>query len=331
MLVILLEEKTLIAAVRIITLMINRSQRPMKINDPIFQDAVAAIDAGDVAQLALLIRNNPRILTRRLDEPTEGYFKNPYLLWFVAENPTRNETLPKNIIEVTQFIINVLKDIKDVSYTQQVDYTLGLVCSGSVARRCGVQEGLIDLLVRSGADPNHAVTAAVTHGEVAAVERLIHHGATITLIMAISTERKNEIISILPNCSQKELQEGLAVAALYGQADTIALLIQRGVDVKAFNPEGFHSHSTALHQAAWSGSLQAVKLLAEAGGDLRVRDKTYFSHPLGWAIHSGHLEVARYIRETLAARAAQELVRQGCVTSDRFSKAAEILARELDF
>ena len=50
--------------------------------------------------------------------------------------------------------------------------------------------------------------------------------------------------------------------------------------------EGFHSHATALHQAVWSSSLEAVKVLVEAGGRQDLKDKIYEGTPLEWAMYS---------------------------------------------
>jgi hypothetical protein len=74
--------------------------------------AVAAIDAGDVQRLQGLIAAHPRLITDRLDGSPEwlrrqagdaagDFFRHPYLLWFVAEDPVRNGRLPSNIAEIT--------------------------------------------------------------------------------------------------------------------------------------------------------------------------------------------------------------------------------------
>ena len=65
------------------------------ITDSLFREAVDAIDSGNISVLQQLLETNPQLVTKRLDTPTEnGYFKNPYLLWFVADNPIRHEKLP---------------------------------------------------------------------------------------------------------------------------------------------------------------------------------------------------------------------------------------------
>lgn len=72
------------------------------INNPSFREAVEAIDNGNMTALQQLLETNPELVTRPLSTPSEdGYFKNPYLLWFVADNPIRHERLPSNIVEVT--------------------------------------------------------------------------------------------------------------------------------------------------------------------------------------------------------------------------------------
>lgn len=71
-----------------------------EILDPLFREAVSAIDAGDVSALEHLLATHPKLVRDRLDYG-EGYFRQPYLLWFVAENPIRNDKLPRNIYQGT--------------------------------------------------------------------------------------------------------------------------------------------------------------------------------------------------------------------------------------
>ena len=43
-------------------------------------------------------------LRDKLGGALNGFFKKPYLLWFVAEDPVRNGKLPGNIAQVTRAI-----------------------------------------------------------------------------------------------------------------------------------------------------------------------------------------------------------------------------------
>jgi peptide-methionine (S)-S-oxide reductase len=58
-----------------------------------------------------------------------------------------------------------------------------------------------------------------------------------------------------------------------------------------------YSHATALHHAVSSGSLDAVKVLVEAGAALDATDTVYAGTPLGWAEFGNHPEIAAYLRK----------------------------------
>lgn len=270
----------------------NESEIP----DPLFGEAVSAIDTGDVGALERLLAAHPDLVRNRLDYG-EGYFRQPYLLWFVAENPIRKGTLPRNIAEVTRAILAAAERQRVDSLREQLDYALGLVCSGRVTRECGVQPELIDVLSDAGADPDGALVPALAHRELAAAERLLERGARLTLLAAVCTGRTDDVTRLLREASADDRQAALAGAALYGQADILALLIDLGVDLQAYSPPGFHPHGTALHHAVDSGSLGAVRVLVEAGTDLRTKDRLYQGTPLDWADHLGRAEIADYLRQ----------------------------------
>ncbi len=85
--------------------------------DPIFLQAVEAIDSGEIALLEDLLTQNKYLVRRRLDYPEPGYFQNPYLLWFVADNPIRVEKLATNIVDITQLLNLLMKH--EASHTAQ--------------------------------------------------------------------------------------------------------------------------------------------------------------------------------------------------------------------
>ena len=130
--------------------------------DELFRLAVSALDAGDVSALERLITEHPGLVSGRLDAPgawlrdkignaLDDFFQRPYLLWFVAEDPVRNGALPANIADVTRTIIRAAQRAGATNLQEQLDYTLRLVSWSWIARQCGVQISLIDVLIDAGA------------------------------------------------------------------------------------------------------------------------------------------------------------------------------------
>ena len=254
------------------------------ITDPIFREAVEAIDAGNLTSLQQLLDKHPRLVSKRLDHPVEGYFKDPYLLWFVADNPIRHEKLPANIINVTQMLIEAARNKAKDSFQEQLDYTLGLIATGRIPRESGVQNEWIDVLIDAGAKPGNGI-GAIAHGNIDAAKHLIKRGGKLTLATAICFNWPDDIKRLSGKATKTDKQIALMAAAFYGKADMIKFLLDVGVDVNAYldRSSGFHSHATALHQAVFSTSLDSVKLLIDAGARLDSIDTIYEGTPLDWA------------------------------------------------
>ncbi|MFT3882789.1 MAG: ankyrin repeat domain-containing protein [Gemmatales bacterium] len=73
-------------------------------------------------------------------------------------------------------------------------------------------------------------------------------------------------------------------------------MLDAGEDPNRFNPEGFHSHSTPLHQAVWADHLETVKYLVQHGARLDMRDTLYDATPPDWANHGNRTAIAEYLR-----------------------------------
>ncbi|HEY0141784.1 MAG TPA: ankyrin repeat domain-containing protein [Thermoanaerobaculia bacterium] len=264
-----------------------------EIRDPLFREAVAAIDAGNVPSLERLLRDYPDLVRARVTFGDDAYFSDPYLLWFVAENPVRNGRLPENIAEVTRVLLR--------AGAEQAGYTLMLVASGRVPRESGVQRELMEVLLDAGADPNDALLPALAHRERDAVELLLERGARMTVVAAACTGRGEELARLIGDATPVERQMALSGAALYGDAEMLARIIAfrdaqpEAIDLDAYSPEGFHAAATALHHAVDSGSLDAVKTLVEAGVRRDLLDRIYQGTPLDWAEYLERAEIAAYL------------------------------------
>src|SRR4030095_6926148 len=254
------------------------------IEDPVFREAVEAIDAGNLSSLQHLLNTNPQLASKRLDSPNEGYFKHPYLIWFVADNPIRHEKLPSNIVDITRILTDAVRSNAADSIQQQIDYTLGLIATGRIPRESGVQNKWIDLLIDNGATPGNGI-GALAHGNIDAAKHLIERGGTLTLATAIGLDMEVDVNTLAKDATKTDLEIALMMAAFYGKPKWISYLISLGVNVNAYldRSSGFHSHATALHQAVFSSSLESIKLLVDSGADLNAIDLIYEGTPLGWA------------------------------------------------
>ena len=263
--------------------------------DESFRAAVAAIDAGDLAALEQLVTANPALVRERLKSPgpwlrnavgraIDGFFKRPYLLWFVAEDPVRNGKLPQNIAVIARSIIDAARREGARNLQEQLDYALTLVCWSWIARECGVQIALIDVLVDAGAATNGNPDNALVNGNFAAAEHLVDRGASLTLSTALCIGRWDDVDRLMATASKDQKQFAFVLSALNGKADALRRMLGAGVDVNRPS-RGLYSHGTPLHHAVCSGSLEAVQVLVEAGANMNAKDSLWGGWPLGWAEH----------------------------------------------
>jgi Ankyrin repeats (3 copies) len=272
-----------------------------RIQDLIFRRAVDLLDAGDEKGLRAHLQAHPEVVHQRLEFDGGNYFRSPALLEFAAENPVRHGRLPSNIVEVARVIL----DLGGRTDRKAINSTLGLVCSGRVARECDVQVPLIDLLCDYGSDLDAAMLPALAHGEFSAVEALLRRGASLCLPVAAATGKLDDARRLLTAASSEERHIALALACQHGQLDVVRLLLDAGEDPDRYNPVGCHSHSTPLHQAALAGHLEVVRLLVERGSRLDTRDILFDGTPAGWAEHGGKTEIAAYLRSREAGTSSK--------------------------
>ena len=285
--------------------------------DVYFREAVSAIDAGDLGLLQRLVTATPALVRERLAAPgawlrdtvgaaLDGFFRQPYLLWFVAEDPVRTGRLPANIGAVARAIIDAARREAASNLQEQLDYALTLVSWSWIARQNGVQIDLIDVLVDAGAvtdgNPNHALV----NGNFAAAEHLIRRGAKLTLAAALCLARWDDSDRLVTTASAQQKQFAFILAALHGKADALRRLLRAGVALNASSAD-LYPHGTPLHHAVSSGALDAVEVLVEAGAELAAKDSAWGGTPLGWAEYylsegrgerrgNQYAEIAAYLR-----------------------------------
>ena len=267
-----------------------------------FEAAVEAVVSGDVATLRSLLREHPELIravsTRR---------HRATLLHYVAANGVEDgrQKTPQNAVDVAKLLldagaeVDALGDMYGAKCT-----TLSMLVSSCHPAEAGVQGALAETLLDYGAafegagsNGQSALLTALAFGYLDTAETLARRGAPVENLAAVAgLGRLDDVARLLPESDLQSRHIALALAAQHGHTEVVRLLLDSGEDPSRYNPEGFHSHSTPLHQAVWSSHLDVVKLLVERGARVDVRDTVHQGTPLDWANYLERTAAADYLR-----------------------------------
>jgi len=222
-----------------------------------------------------------------------GYFTDPKLFWYVANNPNLIERMPANITDIASAMIARGVDRADL------DYTLGLVMSSGPALEEGHQVPLARLILAAGARlTSDAINVAAGHGMLDVLRALLADGHPITAPIAAAIGDEDALRGCIATAAPEEIQTAFGLAAINKQHQSVRIALDAGADINAFLP--VHSHSTALHTAAVNDDVALIELLLERGARTDIRDTLWDSTPLDWAVHE-HRAAAQAALERLSA------------------------------
>jgi len=148
-------------------------------------------------------------------------------------------------------------------------------------------------------DRGHSpVLIAQYHRRPEAVAALLAAGPDLDIFDAASvgrTERVAELLDRDPSLLNAYSSDGfypLGLAAFFAHPETVRLLVSRGADVAqvARNPMKVQP----LHAAAAGRSIEAVKLLVDAGAPVNGKQEKGWA-PLHEAVRQGNVELVRYL------------------------------------
>jgi ankyrin repeat protein len=267
-----------------------------------FEAAVEAVVSGDLDSLRALLREDPGLARER---STRSHHAT--LLHYVAANGVEGERqrTPPNAVEVARTLLDAgaeadaLADMYEHKCT-----TMSMLVSSSHPAGAGLQAPLAETLLDHGAafegpgtEWRSALMTALTFGFLETAKALTRRGAPVrNLAAAAGLGRLDEAARLLPAADAPERHRALALAAQLGHVDVVQMLLDSGEDPSRYNPEGCHSHATPLHQAVASDHADVVRLLAERGTRLDLRDHIYDGTPLGWALYLDRPSIAAYLR-----------------------------------
>lgn len=297
-----------------------------------FAEAVAAIDQGNLERLKELIEATPELVSMANDsteEPYAGYFHKATLLHHVAFNPHREQEMPANIVDITEFLLQSGADPNAIcggGPTQPGTghgTVIGLIVSGSQSINKGLALPMVQTLVKHGAELEYgeaginlfgAIYHTVENKRQKEAARILYDlGHDIDMVFAAGLGLLHSVKGYIhPDGYLKEdadrlfshhrrdnhkpatdleiLQDCLLAASINNELEVMKFLLSLELDVNAYRKWGPWS-VTPLHGAAWAGWQKASQLLIEQGASTMLHDPEHNSTPIGWAHHCGRTEL----------------------------------------
>ncbi len=265
-----------------------------------------AVISGDVTTLRSMLRENPELVRARSMRR-----HNATLLHYVGANGVEGgrQKTPENALEVAKMLLDAGAEVDALADMYEAKCTtMSMLVSSSHPAEAGLQTALAETLLDYGAALDgpgskwqSALMTALAFGYLGTAEMLARRGAPVDNIAAVAgLGRLEDTARLLPLADSQSKHIALALAAQHGHADIVRLLLDAGEDPSRYNPDGYHSHSTPLHQAVWSNHADVVRLLVERGARLDIQDTVYQGTPLDWAIYGGRTAIAEYLRDRAA-------------------------------
>jgi ankyrin repeat protein len=267
-----------------------------------FERAVEAVIAGDIETLKAMLRDDPKLVharSMRMHRAT--------LLHYIGANGVEGvrQKTPPNAVDVARLLLDAGADPNALAIMyDHLCTTMSMLVSSVHPANAGIQADLAELLVDHGAkhkgdgsEWQSDLMTALAFGYTKTAQRLANHGAPAdSLPTAAGLGRVEEVVRLLPTADDRGRHVALALAAQHGHADVVKVLLDAGEDPNRLNPDGFHAHSTPLHQAIAAGRENVVRLLLDRGARTDIKDTVYGGTALGWAVYCEQPTIADELR-----------------------------------
>jgi hypothetical protein len=291
-----------------------------------FETAADAIVSGDLGILERLLREQPDLIRARSTREHRAT-----LLHYVSANGVEGyrQKTPKNAVAVARLLLRAGAEVDaEAEVYGGGCTTLGLVATSQHPLRAGVQNDLIDVLLEHGArldlpggGHNHSlVNACLRNGCPGAADYLARRGAPLDLEAAAGVGRLDVVQRLVDEAAETEQRDGFSQACGYGHADVVEFLLGKGMKVDARLSVVGAGH-TGLHVAAYAAQVEVVRVLLRHGAPVNVKDETWGTPPLVWALHAWSEERAapaeRYTQVVAMLVAAGAVVDAELVTSEK--------------
>ncbi|HJQ12476.1 MAG TPA: ankyrin repeat domain-containing protein [Gemmatimonadaceae bacterium] len=273
-----------------------------------FERAVEAVISGDIETLKVMIRDDPQLVHARSLRSHRAT-----LLHYTAANGVEGvrQKTPPNAVDVARLLLDAGADPNALAIMyDHLCTTMSMLVSSAHPANAGVQADLAELLLDYGAkrqgdgsEWQSDIMTALAFGYTKTAQRLAKRGVPPdSLPAAAGLGRVEEVVRLLPTADERRRQVALALAAQHGHAEVVKILLDAGEDPNRLNPEGFHAHSTPLHQAIAAGRENVVRLLLDRGARTDIKDTVYGGTALGWAVYCEQPAIADELRNRGAPR-----------------------------
>ena len=259
-----------------------------------FETAATAVVRGDIRKLERLLRGNPDLIREVSTREHRAT-----LLHYVSANGVEGyrQVSPKNAAHIAEFLLAAGAEVDATADVYGGGCTaLGLVATSEPPRLAGVQQDVMDVLLKHGARMDNdglagnrhtLVYACLANGQPAAAEYLANRGAPLDLASASGVGRLDAVKEFFDSGgrlrAESQLADAFAMACGYGHVAVVEFLLDRGFEINA--PLNLHGEGhTGLHVAAFHGHFAVVNLLLNRGARVDVIAKTWPTPPLLWAL-----------------------------------------------
>ncbi len=268
-----------------------------------FEEAAEAVVSGNLAVLRSMLEAHPELVHAR-----SARRHHATLLHYVAANGVEDvrQRTPANALDVAKTLLDAGAEVDALAdmYENKCT-TMGMLVSSCHPAKAGLQAALAETLLDFGAALDEGpgtkwqspLMTALAFGYLETANTLAKRGALVENVAAAAGLGRAEAVTrLLRHADSETKQIALALAAQHGHVKAVELLLEAGEDPNRYNPDGFHAHSTPLHQAISAGHDEVVRLLVARGARLDIKDTIYRGTPLAWAVYCKKPAIAEYLR-----------------------------------
>lgn len=274
-----------------------------------FEQAADAVVNGDIQGLEGLLKGDRDLVHQQSLRSHKAT-----LLVYTGANGVEGwrQKTPANAAAIARLLLDAGAAVDAWGAMYGGTSTLGLVATSVHPVLRSVLEELMEVLIRHGADPNHAVSpgytdgllilACIHNGRYEPIHYLARHGAKVDFEAACALGDMGKVQALFGDAPPGKKAIGLTWACQYGHTAVVDFLLGQGLPVNAAI-----NGTTPLLAAAFEGQLELVKKLLSLGADMEATNN-YGGSALGqtlWCLYNHPKPAHLALMELFISRGAK--------------------------